>query len=749
VKQFHTIYIYRLELRLFVKYREYYIPLIQYEVEFYKEEKNMKQKVIAAFLTAIMTLTSLVIPVLAQYDLGDYPAPFASGGSLDVYVVVGADAASADVVGAVDLAARLAGESYQEVSSSGVGVTGGKTEEIPLDSALNAAGYFGSTLDDNDIPGLSDTQITITSSSGSEEYDVHEEIQLTSGIELETGLTNNNPDEDFTDKAFLEVDKDSVKYCYVFDDNLDSGYFFNDSSSDYPIEIEFLGSTLTITGADANSLTAQVGDKELLASGESITLGGQTVTLESTTTSKAVISCGGTTKAVSEGASATICGLEVVVDTLIDDEGTENDQAILVVGEDATKTYDSGDEYIGEDEDDPDWVWSLASLNTNNPTLCVEYDQQLDEPDEVVYMGEQLCLPGDYACIDLNSFVEDNYQDYEVELATEELYQADGSTVRVTTGYVIHWESKGGDDDGFSVGGEDTDDVALYFNASTLDIDVFFKDPDNNRYTYSSSVLNGTNAGNAFFFTFEDTNMGMYFDWNAAGSEGNMTFNVTAGDVIRINFEVSSNNRFDYLGETDSDTTTAYDLMYGSRDISGWEEDTLTETGIVIYDPDSHLSGDSFEFSINGDESDFVTNVIVTGPEGTVTAGEDAIEKVVPVTNAVAKLDSEVSLPVGKHLILVGGPGVNSKTAQAMGYTYPTYGSQMTGEEFGEGEGFVKIYEDVLEDGYAALVVAGWEAAQTRNACSVLQQYSSFADELDGNEAVKVTSVTAEGITAA
>jgi len=511
---------------------------------------------------------------------------------------------------------------------------------------------------------------------------------------------------------------------------------------------------LTITGADADSISAQIGDKELLAAGESITVAGKTVTLESTTTSKAVISCGGTTKAVGpEGASATICGLEVVLDTLIDDEGTENDQAILIVGEDATKTYDDGDEYIGEDEDDPDWVWDLSGLNTgNNINFCIEYDQQLDEPDEVVYMGEQLCLPGDYVCIDLNSFVETDYQDYEVELSTEELYQADGTTVRQQTGYVIHWESKGGDDDGFSVGGQDTDDVALYWNATSENIEVYYKDPDNNRYTYDSTldIASGTNAGNKFFFTFEDSNVGMYFDWNLTGNlDGNMTFNVTSGDPIRVNIEVSGNSRFDYLGETDSDTDTAYDLLVGNRDISGWEEDTMTKTGIIIYDPDAHLSGDSFEFSLNGDESDYVANVIVTGPGGAVTAGEGAIRRVVPVTNAVAKLDTEVSLPVGKSLILVGGPAVNRLTAQAMGYTYPTYGSQMTGDEFGSGEGYIKIIEDELEDGYAALVVAGWEAGDTRNACSVLQQYSTFADELDGNVAVKVTSVTAAGITAA
>jgi len=711
----------------------------------------MKEKVIATFLTAIMTLTSLVVPVLAVYDLGDYPAPLAADGSLDVYVVVGSDAQVADVVGAVDLAARLAGESYQSVSAAGVGVTGGKKEEVPMHTALYGGTVFGSSLDDNDLPGLLDTEISITTADGTEDYDIHEEIQLSSGIRLETGLTATNPDEDFKDNVFLEVSRDSVCYYYVFDDNLDAEYYFNDSSSNYPYEIEFLGDELTITGASATQLTAQIGDKQLLKTGESVTVAGKTVTLESTTTSKAVLSCGGTTKAVAELATASICGLEVYVDTLIDDEGTVNDQAILVVGEDATKTYKDGDAYVGEDEDDPDWVWDLDKLNTNKPTLGVCYDQALDEPEEVITMGNMLCLPGDYACVDLNSLVEDDYQEYEIDTTSEDLYASDGTTVLLQTAYVLHLESAGGGDDGFDVNAEDTDDVVIYYNDTTADLQIFYKDPDNNRYTDSTlTVTNNTYVGNKFTITFEDTNLPVYFEWGIDGAGGNLTLNTTSGPHIKIYFEPESGDDIKYLGHSDSDTIPAWDLVYGDdKDISGWEEDTLTETGIIVYDPDAHLSGDSFELGINGDESEFYANVIITGPGGAITTEEGAIRKVVPVTNAVAKLDTEVSLPVGKHLILVGGSGVNRLTAQAMGYTYPTYGSQMTGEEFGAGEGFIKVYEDVLEDGYVALVVAGWEAGQTRNACSVLQQYSTFADELDGNVAVKVTSVTAAGITAA
>jgi S-layer protein (TIGR01564 family) len=69
----------------------------------------MKTKLLSAILTALLTLT----PVFAAMDLGDYPTFLFADHNLDAYVVVGSAAAPGDVVGAVDLAARLAGESYE------------------------------------------------------------------------------------------------------------------------------------------------------------------------------------------------------------------------------------------------------------------------------------------------------------------------------------------------------------------------------------------------------------------------------------------------------------------------------------------------------------------------------------------------------------------------------------------------------------------------------------------------------------
>ncbi|PIV68396.1 MAG: hypothetical protein COS07_04180, partial [Candidatus Aenigmarchaeota archaeon CG01_land_8_20_14_3_00_37_9] len=174
------------------------------------------------------------------------------------------------------------------------------------------------------------------------------------------------------------------------------------------------------------------------------------------------------------------------------------------------------------------------------------------------------------------------------------------------------------------------------------------------------------------------------------------------------------------------------------------DEDHRSLYGIIIMNPKSHGASDEAVFKVPSEQV-FAT-VSVKGPGSTTTATGTGIKKVVPVTNAVAKLDTEVSLPVGKHLVLVGGPAVNKLTAQALGLTYPTYGSSGL-LPFAQGEGYVGLTDGVLEIGKYAVVVAGWEAGDTRNACSVLQQFGTFATQLDGNMAVKVTSVSASGIT--
>lgn len=685
-----------------------------------------------------------ISPIAFAADLGDYPGFLSEAGVLDVYVVVGNDAKPSDVVGAADIAARLAAESYEEVGSGGgVSVSGGKSEDMLLNLDLSDATAFGAAVDDDDIPGLFDGTVSInnliSSTTYKDTYDAHDELQLSTGTSLETGLTSSSPHEDFKSETFIEVAKASVKYYFVFDDTLNNGNFISNSSDDYPIEIDFLGKTLTISGAsDADTMTVQSGTEYSLNVGESVTVDGVEITLDNVgSTSSIVILVDGVSGTISSGGQKVINGVTVKNKEAFYSTEKEDRSAVLLVGEDVSDTVSDDEAYcIGaadktQCEDDNLWVWDLASLNTASPTIGVAYNGRLDEYDEVIGVGDQFALPNDYMKIGLDSYVETDYKRYTVE-ADEivDLYPASGTTSTLDTAHTIHFYGEGSTKDSLTNSTVETDNIYLYYNSTTLDVQVYQKDSDDNKVRYYGTVVNGTTSTLASL-TYQDTNMPLQLVWAADGSHGNLTFVTTGADDIVVYLD----NDFTYLGNSDGDTTYAGDLKYGTTDISGWEEDTRTENGIVILDPKAHLSGDSFEFDVNGDEGDFKANVVILGPSGTSSSTGDGVKKVIPVSTAVAKLDTEISDPatVGKDLVLVGGPAVNRLTAQAMGYTYPTYGSGLT--EFAAGEGYIQYTPGVFTSGQDVVIVAGWEAQDTRNAASVLQQVDSFTSKLSGNMA--------------
>ena len=148
---------------------------------------------------------------------------------------------------------------------------------------------------------------------------------------------------------------------------------------------------------------------------------------------------------------------------------------------------------------------------------------------------------------------------------------------------------------------------------------------------------------------------------------------------------------------------------------------------------------------------DFQVKVIVYGPETTTTTTEEGeIKEVSPMTMPIANLDTEIDdlSTVGKHVILVGGPAINRWTAAVMGYSYPTYGADIT--EFGEGEGYVALYtgvEGVLADDQTALVIAGWEADETRVACAAVQQFATVLTDITADKAIVTGSVESPTVT--
>ncbi|MBU1198361.1 MAG: S-layer protein [Nanoarchaeota archaeon] len=129
-------------------------------------------KKIAALVAGTTMLGATIMGAAA--DLGNYPAPFVANGVFDGKIVVGANAATSDVVGAIDLAASLqaAASVTSEVEVPGVAgtttVTGDSAEfktgsDIPyLGEAL---GSVKTTFTDADLDGLSSGVFTSGSST--------------------------------------------------------------------------------------------------------------------------------------------------------------------------------------------------------------------------------------------------------------------------------------------------------------------------------------------------------------------------------------------------------------------------------------------------------------------------------------------------------------------------------------------------------------------------------------------------------
>jgi S-layer protein (TIGR01564 family) len=112
----------------------------------------------------------------------------------------------------------------------------------------------------------------------------------------------------------------------------------------------------------------------------------------------------------------------------------------------------------------------------------------------------------------------------------------------------------------------------------------------------------------------------------------------------------------------------------------------------------------------------------------------------------VAKLDTEISTPKDYNLILVGGQAVNKLTAEALGVTYPTYGGDALG--IAANQATLKLVENAFGGTNTALIVAGWEAADTRAAANVLKDYSAYSATLKGKQVIVAQSGTTITLTA-
>lgn len=292
---------------------------------------QIKKALVAGALGALMAGSTVAF---AATSLSDYPKPFIDGASVNTLVVVGAAANPADVVGAVDVAARLGGSSVtkESVSCPGSSSVGSVTGEGRSVNTANEQIYLGNTLkktglrtalSDSDLPTLLASG-SVTDSDAGTTYSYDQFVDFPNGIALSyqrlTGKTPNMVDPTYLFDLDTSASASSSLYRSrtVFNDEVNLStvqgekitlfgktYTFGSESDSATSKVVLLGSAITKTMGEGETATVTIDgtqfDVKLLSVGSSTNVG---------------VQIGSESKSINKGVTATVGGVDVYVDDI-------------------------------------------------------------------------------------------------------------------------------------------------------------------------------------------------------------------------------------------------------------------------------------------------------------------------------------------------------------------------------------------------------------------------------------------------
>jgi len=120
----------------------------------------------------------------------------------------------------------------------------------------------------------------------------------------------------------------------------------------------------------------------------------------------------------------------------------------------------------------------------------------------------------------------------------------------------------------------------------------------------------------------------------------------------------------------------------------------------------------------HGDES--YANVFLSAPSAVVTEATSG-STTSTGAGAVTVYDNEISTVQAKDLIVVGGSCVNTVAAKLLGSTTPICGADFTTKVgVADGQFVIKVFDNPYTAGKVAMLVAGYNAADTSKAATYL-----------------------------
>ena len=286
-------------------------------------------------------------------------------------------------------------EELDRIFSAGV-----SEDEVVLGSDLKDE--IRKVLTDNKIPSLFDGKIYWDDGEDTDSYNIHEEI-IIGDVSIKTTLDN----DDF-EGVVLTNDK-GLEYKLIFEEDIFTDDRELTDADAEALEITILGKEYLIEDVDSNSITITNAEKFFISEGDTITVDGKTLTID--TIYEDTIFVNG--DYIKEGKKKTVNGIEVKVKEIYyNSKETGVSKVEIYAGGDISEEYSDGDGFIGEDDDDPEWVWSIDKPGKKDGHIGVRYDlRQIDEKDDVVYEGEEYTFPNDFATVSFDGLTDVEYEE--------------------------------------------------------------------------------------------------------------------------------------------------------------------------------------------------------------------------------------------------------------------------------------------------------------------------------------------------
>jgi hypothetical protein len=717
----------------------------------------------------------LSFAALAATTLDKYPGFLVSAGQLNAYVVVGSGGTdpaglASDIAGAVDIAVRLAELQFSKTTVSAVTTTAvdGVERQIPV-----AGADFKELTDPTDgLPQVLQTfhygglkQGTISFKGTSYRY--HEAVWLSNTpgyLRLDHSFADSKVNGTMTLKV---VTTDPVEYRYYFDESLGSPSFTD------PLTVTIAGKEFVIVGAGVSGLTALSGNIGTADTTTPVSYGGYGVyAVDGASNAWAKIqvkdSAGnvlvtdilnkGDVKTYTFGTSTfKVKLIDVFASTI-----TNTVTAKVAVGPDVEKVYPTAksvdSKYLFPGETDWYVYWNDADGSQN--ITANDYIGVFYHPTDVQYLkaGGKLVGPGGYfeiGFLGLTGF--DKYVDVTGTLVSGKSIYATATSTSAEASGLYGFEFSASVPGSILVGSNGYDKVYVLFNGTHVWSGHW--DSVGSKIVKDSgpTLYHGTDAAD-IDFTIRYAGVGnvpVYLrvelldtttqqDWLDVKVASDPAF--TSGLVTwdYENTTASGTSPTFRLGATASnaeagDVVVTYNS--GPVNVGDKSQDVLTNTPVYVLSPSSNSASDKVAFRV---PSDTVKSKVAFGKIGGTTAvGGVYYTFAGPVVSPVAKLDKELTAAdkASKHLIVVGGPCVNSVAAEVLGLVYPACG---TASGLTPDTAKIEVVDDKYASGLKVVLVYGWEARDTRLAANVLQNYdqATVASKLVGKSSVTVSGTS-------